>query len=64
MVKTVDYFRKYFEGTNVVGETLDDEALIFRVENMEIMLISGTAIEKLDSMRHEATRYTYAAKSN
>ena len=27
LVKTVDYFRKYFEGSHAVGETLDEETL-------------------------------------
>ena len=67
LVKTVDYFRIYFEGTHAVGETLDEETLTFRVENMEMMLISGAAIEKLDSMRPILERHaklTLTSSSN
>jgi hypothetical protein len=51
MIKTADYFKKYFESIHAVGETINSETLAFRVENMEMMLLSGSPIEKLDSMR-------------
>ena len=51
MIKTADYFKKYFERIHAVGETINSETLAFRVENMEMMLLSGSPIEKLDSMR-------------
>ena len=51
MIKTADYFKKYFDSVHAVGETVNSETLAFRVENMEMMLLSGSPIEKLDSMR-------------
>ena len=56
LIKTKDYFKKYFEGTNAVGETLDQDTMSFRVETMEMMLMSGIPIEKLDSMRSTLER--------
>ena len=51
LIKTVDYFRKYFDKVHAVGETLDSETLAFRINNMEMMLLAGSPIEKLDAMR-------------
>lgn len=51
LIRTVDYFRKYFDKVHAVGETLDSETLAFRINNMEMMLLAGSPIEKLDSMR-------------
>lgn len=34
-----------------MGETLDTDTIAFRVETMEMLLMSGIAIEKVDSMR-------------
>lgn len=51
LMKTKDYFKKYFDSTRAVGETLDDETMAFRISNMEMMLMSGIPLAKLDSMR-------------
>ena len=51
LIKTVDYYRKYFDKVHAVGETLDSDTLAFRINNMEMMLLAGSPIEKLDSMR-------------
>lgn len=51
LIKTKVYFKKYFDASRAVGETLDDETMAFRISNMEMMLVSGIPIAKLDSMR-------------
>ena len=41
-IKTVDYFRKYFD--HAAGETLDSETMAFRINNMEMMLLESISL--------------------